>query len=128
MTAISRQLKDLVAGVIEVVAREVHGDQNVSVNEITHNSKNISTGCLFCCVVGENVDGHEFAADAVKNGASAVLVERKLNIEVPQIVVDDVRTAMGYFAAEFFGRPSSKLKVIGITGTNGKTTTAHLLA
>ncbi len=128
MTAISRQLKDLVAGVIEVVAREVHGDLNVSVNEITHNSKNISTGCLFCCVVGENVDGHEFAADAVKNGASAVLVERKLNIEVPQIVVDDVRTAMGYFAAEFFGRPSSKLKVIGITGTNGKTTTAHLLA
>ncbi len=128
MAVMSRQLKDLVAGVSEVVAREVYGDQNIFVTEITHDSKNISTGCLFCCVVGENVDGHKFAVDAVNNGASAILVERKLDIEVAQIVVDDVRTAMGYFAAEFFGRPSSKLKVIGITGTNGKTTTAHLLA
>jgi UDP-N-acetylmuramoyl-L-alanyl-D-glutamate--2,6-diaminopimelate ligase len=74
------------------------------------------------------VDGHEFAVDAINNGAAAVLVQRKLNVAVPQIIVDDVRTAMGYFAAEFFDRPSSKLKVIGITGTNGKTTTAHLLA
>ena len=128
MSARSLQLIDLVTGVNEVVAREVYGDQNVSINEITHDSKNISSGCLFCCVVGENVDGHEFAVEAIKNGASAILVERKLNVDVPQIVVDDVRTAMGYFAAEFFGRPSSKLKVIGITGTNGKTTTAHLLA
>ena len=128
MSARSLQLIDLVTGVNEVVAREVYGDQNVFVNEITHDSKNISSGCLFCCVVGENVDGHEFAVEAIKNGASAILVERKLNVDVPQIVVDDVRTAMGYFAAEFFGRPSSKLKVIGITGTNGKTTTAHLLA
>ena len=128
MTTRSRQLKDLVVGVNEVVTREVYGDENIFVTEITHDSKNISTGCLFCCVVGETVDGHEFAVDAIKNGASAVLVERKLNVAVPQIIVDDVRTAMGYFAAEFFDRPSSKLKVIGITGTNGKTTTAHLLA
>jgi UDP-N-acetylmuramoyl-L-alanyl-D-glutamate--2,6-diaminopimelate ligase len=128
MTTRSRQLKDLVVGVNEVVTREVYGDENIFVTEITHDSKNISTGCLFCCVVGETVDGHEFAVDAINNGASAVLVERKLNVAVPQIIVDDVRTAMGYFAAEFFDRPSSKLKVIGITGTNGKTTTAHLLA
>ena len=128
MTARSLHLVDLVAGVKEVVAREVHGDQNVSIDEITHDSNKISNGCLFCCVVGENVDGHEFAVDAVKKGASAILVERKMNVQVPQVIVDDVRAAMGYFAAEFFGRPSSKLKVIGITGTNGKTTTAQLLA
>ena len=128
MTVRSLHLADLVSGVNEVVTREVLGEQNVSINEITHDSNKISNGCLFCCIVGENVDGHEFAVDAVNKGASAVLVERKLNLQVPQIIVDDARTAMGFFAAEFFGRPSSKLKVIGITGTNGKTTTAHLLA
>ncbi len=128
MTTRSLHLANLVAGVHEVVTREVDGDTNVLINEITHDSHKISNGCLFCCVVGENVDGHKFAVDAVNKGASAVLVERKLNVRVPQIVVDDVRSAMGFFAAEFFGRPSSKLKVIGITGTNGKTTTAHLLA
>ena len=104
MTARSLHLVDLVAGVKEVVAREVDGDQNVSIDEITHDSNKISNGCLFCCVVGENVDGHEFAVDAVKKGASAILVERKMNVQVPQVIVDDVRAAMGYFAAEFFGR------------------------
>ena len=69
MTAKSLRLVDLVAGVKEVVAREVHGDQNVSINEITHDSNKISNGCLFCCVVGENVDGHEFAVDAIDKGA-----------------------------------------------------------
>ena len=128
MNARSLRLTDLVARVNEVAAREVFGDTNISINEITHDSQKISSGCLFCCVVGEKADGHDFAADAVKSGASAILAERKLDVQVPQVIVDDVRTAMGYFAAEFFGRPSSQLKVIGITGTNGKTTTAHLLA
>lgn len=128
MNARSLQLEDLLAGVSEVIPREVIGDTNISIREITHDSQKISAGCLFCCIVGENVDGHDYAFGAVNNGASAILVQRKLNVEVPQIVVENVRASMGYFAAEFFGRPSEKIKVIGITGTNGKTTTAHLLA
>jgi UDP-N-acetylmuramoyl-L-alanyl-D-glutamate--2,6-diaminopimelate ligase len=83
---------------------------------------------MFCCIVGENIDGHNFAEVAVANGAVAILVERRLEVEITQVVVSDVRFSMGYLAAELFNRPSQKLNVIGITGTNGKTTTAHMLA
>jgi UDP-N-acetylmuramoyl-L-alanyl-D-glutamate--2,6-diaminopimelate ligase len=83
---------------------------------------------LFCCVDGESADGHDFAQQAVSAGATALLVDRVLSVDVPQIVVRDVRRSMGYLAAALRNFPSKRIRVVGITGTNGKTTTTHLLA
>jgi UDP-N-acetylmuramoyl-L-alanyl-D-glutamate--2,6-diaminopimelate ligase len=82
---------------------------------------------LFFCVPGEKVDGHEFAASAVEAGASALVVERELDLDVAQVVVEDARAAMAPLAARFWGDPTAELRVVGITGTNGKTTTAFLV-
>jgi len=128
MVAKLRSLAQIVAAVHEIAVTEIIGDASVMVNDITHDSHKSGSGAIFCCVVGETTDGHNFVNDAINNGASAVLTQRRLAIDIPQVVVTDVRHAMGYFAAELFGRPSSKIKIVGVTGTNGKTTTAHLLA
>lgn len=125
---LERQLDELLASTSEIAVNQIIGNAKVKVADITHDSSKASNGVLFCCIVGENVDGHNFAKVAVANGAVAVLVERRVDVDVTQIVVSDVRSTMGYLAAELFNRPSEKLNVIGITGTNGKTTTAHLLA
>lgn len=101
------------------------------ISGITHDSRAVKMGTLFCCINGERFDGHDFAAVAVDNGASALLVNHivaEVAAEIPQIVVDDVRLSMGRLAAAFFGNPSQRMTIVGITGTNGKTTTAHLLA
>jgi UDP-N-acetylmuramoyl-L-alanyl-D-glutamate--2,6-diaminopimelate ligase len=82
---------------------------------------------MFCCLRGEHVDGHAFAAHAVAAGAVALLVDHELPLAVPQVVAADTRAATGWLAASAFGHPSDSLTTIGITGTNGKTTTAHLL-
>ncbi|HMJ74160.1 MAG TPA: UDP-N-acetylmuramoyl-L-alanyl-D-glutamate--2,6-diaminopimelate ligase [Solirubrobacterales bacterium] len=88
----------------------------------------MGAGTLFFCVPGEKVDGHEFAAAAVEAGASGLVVERELpELEVAQVVVEDARAAMAPLAARFYGDPTGELMVAGITGTNGKTTTAFLL-
>ena len=102
-----------------------------AVTGVTHDSRAVSRGSIFCAVRGARFDGHEFAATAVEAGAVAVVVDRPLpeiDASVPQIVVDDVRLAMGRLSTAFWGDPSSVIEVIGITGTNGKTTTAHLVA
>jgi UDP-N-acetylmuramoyl-L-alanyl-D-glutamate--2,6-diaminopimelate ligase len=87
----------------------------------------VRPGTLFFCVPGEKVDGHEFAAGAVEAGAVGLVVERELELDVAQVVVPDARAAMAPVAARFFGDPSSELRVVGVTGTNGKTTTAFLI-
>ncbi len=96
--------------------------------DATHDSRDVAPGWLFCCVPGDRFDGHQFAAAAVAAGASALLVEHPVSADVPQVVVRDVRRAMGHAAAAVHGNPASRLRTIGITGTNGKTTTAHVLA
>ena len=106
---------------------EVVGEDAV-LNDVVHDSRQVTTGALFCCIGGENVDGHEFAQQAVNAGASALLVERVLTIDVPQVVVRDVRRSMGLLAAALHKFPSTRMHMVGVTGTNGKTTTAHLLA
>ena len=126
--SLERQLDDLLASTSEIAINQIIGDAKVRVLDITHDSSKVSNGVLFCCIVGENVDGHNFAKVAAANGATAILVERRVEVDITQVVVSDVRSTMGYLAAELFNRPSEKLNVIGITGTNGKTTTAHLLA
>jgi UDP-N-acetylmuramoyl-L-alanyl-D-glutamate--2,6-diaminopimelate ligase len=87
----------------------------------------VTEGALFCCVRGALADGHDFAAGAVDAGAVALLCERELPLSVAQAVVGDTRQAMGPVAATFHGDPSRALDVVGVTGTNGKTTTSHLL-
>jgi UDP-N-acetylmuramoyl-L-alanyl-D-glutamate--2,6-diaminopimelate ligase len=104
------------------------GDLSVTVTDITHDSRAVTPGSLFCCVSGATRDGHDFAAGAVAVGATALVVNRHLDIDVAQLVVDDVREAMGRLAAAFHDDPSRSMIVVGVTGTNGKTTTTHLLA
>jgi len=87
----------------------------------------VGAGTLFFCVPGEKVDGHAFAPGSVEAGAVGLVVEREMELDVAQVVVPDARAAMAPFAACFYGDPTSQLKVAGITGTNGKTTTAFLL-
>ena len=102
-------------------------DASVDVNDVTHDSRSTHPGALFCCISGEVADGHEFAAGAVAAGAVAVMVERPVAVTVPQARVASVRRSLGPVAARVHGDPSRHVDVIGITGTNGKTTTAFLL-
>jgi len=108
----------------------ISGDSNRLVSGITMDSRSVVEGDLFCCVRGANFDGHAFAVTAVEGGASALLVERYLSeVEnVSQIIVANVREVIGRYAKTLYGDPSTKLRVVGITGTNGKTTTASLLS
>lgn len=102
--------------------------EGIEIVDVTMRSDEVSAGSLFCCVAGSTRDGHDFAADAVAAGAVVLLVERELpDVEVPQIVVERVRDALGTVASTHFGDPTSELAVFGVTGTNGKTTTSHLL-
>lgn len=96
--------------------------------DVSLDSRRVTPGTLFCCVRGEFVDGHDFADDAVAAGAVALLVDHRVDAQVPQLVVADVRSAMAAVSSAVFRDPSLALSVIGITGTNGKTTTAQLLA
>jgi UDP-N-acetylmuramoyl-L-alanyl-D-glutamate--2,6-diaminopimelate ligase len=105
----------------------VVGDAEVEVADLAYDSRKAGPGTLFFCVVGEKSDGHEFAAQVVEAGASALVVERELEVAVPQVVVPSARAAMAPFAAAFHGDPTAELKVVGVTGTNGKTTTAYLV-
>ena len=107
------------------IAFECHGD--VEISGVVHHSDRVTPGSLFACVVGSTVDGHDLAGQVVAEGASALLVERRLPVDVAQLVVPSVRHAMGPVAARFFGDPSRSLTVVGVTGTNGKTTTVSLL-
>jgi len=122
-----RRLADLVAG---LPARFV-GDADVRVTALTYRSDQAGPGSLFFCVPGDHVDGHDFAAAAAAGGAVAVVGERDLSHRVPgrvaQAVVPSVREAMGPISAEFYGRPADGMTVVGVTGTNGKTTTTYLL-
>jgi UDP-N-acetylmuramoyl-L-alanyl-D-glutamate--2,6-diaminopimelate ligase len=102
------------------------GDGSVEVTNLAYDSRKAGPGTLFFCVVGERRDGHEFAAQVVEAGAVALVVERELEVAVPQVVVPSARAAMAPFAAAFWGDPTAELKVVGVTGTNGKTTTAYL--
>ena len=99
----------------------------VEVTDLAYDTRAVTPGALFFCIPGHAVDGHDLAAQAVERGAVALVVERRLDLDVPQLVVPSVRAAMGPAAAEFFGRPSDALEIAAVTGTNGKTTTVFLL-
>jgi hypothetical protein len=94
----------------------------VDVAALRYRSGDVTAGDAFACLVGSRTDGHEYAADAVARGASALVVQRALDLDVPQIVVPDSRMAMALMGAVLEGSPSQHMTVVGITGTNGKTT------
>lgn len=108
------------------VSFDQHGD--VEITGVVHHTGKVVSGALFCCVPGTRFDGHLLADQVVAAGAAALLVERRLPVDVPQVVVPSVREAMGPIAARFWGDPSRSMTVIGVTGTNGKTTTVSMLS
>jgi UDP-N-acetylmuramoyl-L-alanyl-D-glutamate--2,6-diaminopimelate ligase len=107
---------------------EVANPASCEIGDLAYDTRAVTGECLFFCVPGAHRDGHDLAAGAIAAGAVALVVERPLDLPVPQLVVPSVRQAMPVAAGEFFGRPSHELDVAGVTGTNGKTTTAFLLA
>jgi UDP-N-acetylmuramoyl-L-alanyl-D-glutamate--2,6-diaminopimelate ligase len=101
--------------------------ENPEITSIENDNRKVQHGSLFICIKGYTVDGHDFAEKAVKSGAVAVLAEHPLPLDVPVIVVKDTNRAMAVIADAFYDHPTKKLQLIGITGTNGKTTTSHLI-
>ena len=119
------QLERLIAA---LAPTDVVGSVALEIRELAYDARAVTRDSLFFCIPGARADGHDFAGSAVEHGAVALVVERVLDIDVPQLVVPDVRAAMPRAAIEFFGDPTAELPVAAITGTNGKTTTAYLLA
>ena len=121
--AVSVTLLDLLR---DVPDRQVRGD-DAAIASLAYRSGDAGPGALFFCVPGTRLDGHDFAAEAVAAGAAALVVERWLDLDVPQVLVPTVRAVMGPISAEFYGRPADGMVTVGVTGTNGKTTTTYLL-
>ena len=106
---------------------EVRGGAPTDITDLAYDARRVERGALFLCVPGERADGHDFAEEAVERGAAALVVERPVEPEVPQLIVESTRAAMPVAADEFFERPTEELVLAGVTGTAGKTTTTFLL-
>ena len=106
---------------------DVIGGRPVEIRDLAYDTRLVRDGTLFFCVPGSTRDGHELADEAVSAGAVALVVERPLAADVPQLVVESARASMAVAADAFFGSPTERLAVVGVTGTNGKSTTAYLL-
>ena len=103
------------------------GDAQVEIASLCVDSRKVTPGALFFCIPGLHTDAHDLAPQALSKGAVALVVERELPLDCPQVKVDSVRRALSYMAQEFFGNPARRLKLIGITGTKGKTTASFLI-
>ncbi|WP_110929329.1 UDP-N-acetylmuramoyl-L-alanyl-D-glutamate--2,6-diaminopimelate ligase [Bacillus massiliglaciei] len=101
--------------------------EDPEITSVENDNRKVKQGSLFICVKGFTVDGHDFAESAVRNGAAAVVAEKPLPLDVPVIIVRDTQRAMAVLADAFYGHPTQHFRLIGITGTNGKTTTSHLI-
>jgi UDP-N-acetylmuramoyl-L-alanyl-D-glutamate--2,6-diaminopimelate ligase len=118
------RMHDLLDG-LDVLS--VRGDPAVDVSSVVHDSREVTPGALFACIRGATADGHAYAAAAVDAGAVGILAEEALDVPVPQAVVASVRRALGPVATRFHGDPSASLRLLGVTGTNGKTTVTYIL-
>ena len=119
------KLSELVEGVSGATVR---GDPGTEIRGLAYHTRDVADGTLFFCVPGLSFDGHRFAAAAVDSGAAALVCERDTRVSAAQVIVPSVRRAMALMASRWYGDPSRDLRVVGVTGTNGKTTTAHLVA
>lgn len=119
-------LKELLAGIEHQV---LQGDPNQEITGIEYDSRNIKTGDAFVCIPGFKTDGHHYASQAIANGARTLLVERPAagSVECTMVLVKDTRQILPLLASRFYKEPSRTLRVVGVTGTNGKTTTTHLI-
>ena len=113
--------------IIDVNVKEKYKFADVEVSGISYNSHTTQSGDIFVCLRGEHVDGHNFAADAVEKGAVAIMCETELDLEVPQIIVASTEQSIAPLANVFYHVPSKDINLIGVTGTNGKTTVTHLI-
>ncbi|HOE58074.1 MAG TPA: Mur ligase domain-containing protein, partial [Bacillota bacterium] len=119
------KLREILKGIDIVSAK---GNLDIEISGMVYDSRKIMKGNLFICVVGYAYDGHSYINDALQKGAAAFVVEKDIHIEGRAVVrVNSSRSAMPILASNFYGNPSQKLKLIGITGTNGKTTTTYLI-
>ena len=109
----------------------VQGSVEREIDQVVYDSRKITEGCLFICIKGANFDGHDFAAEAVEKGAGVLVVSREVpgvsGRDVTVIRVEDTRYAMAFISAAYFGYPAEKLRIIGVTGTKGKTTTTYMV-
>ncbi len=100
---------------------------DLNIDALEYDSRKVKQSSLFCCIVGTFSDGHAYAQKAVDAGAAGLLVERELPIDLPQVIVPNTRIAMAEMAAELYGHPERELRLVGITGTNGKTTSTYMI-
>lgn len=106
---------------------KLRGDMDVDVAHLCTDSRKVESGALFFCTPGQRMDAHDFAPQAAAAGAVALIVQRELDMDCPQVVVENVRAATSIIAANFYGKPADSMKLIGITGTKGKTTASYLV-
>ena len=118
---------DLSTIIKNIKTEEVLNFKDVDIKGISYNSNTINSHEIFVCLKGEHVDGHDFAQSAFEKGAVALMCERPLNIEIPQLIVDSTQESIADLAAVFYHNPSYELNLMGVTGTNGKTTVCHLV-
>ncbi|MCI9337809.1 MAG: UDP-N-acetylmuramoyl-L-alanyl-D-glutamate--2,6-diaminopimelate ligase [Lachnospiraceae bacterium] len=122
------RLQDLLQ---EISYECVRGNSDIEISAVVYDSRKLTKDCLFICIEGAKFDGHDFAAEAVERGAKALVVSKSVELpaesDAAVVKVADTRYAMAFISAAWFGHPAEKLKVIGITGTKGKTTTAYLV-
>lgn len=122
------KLSELLEGIDHEV---VQGETSREISAVVYDSRKVTKGCLFICIEGANNDGHAYAVQAAMQGAAAVVVQKAVqypqNMNTTFIKVDDSRYAMAFISAAWFGHPADKLRVIGVTGTKGKTTTTYLI-
>ena len=120
-------LKNLLEG-LDYTVEKGHADE---VTDVIYDSRKIVEGCMFVCVVGANFDGHDAAQEVVNKGAKVLVIEHDIELDesadVTIIRVENTRYAMAFIAASYYGHPADSLKVIGITGTKGKTTTSYMV-
>ena len=110
-----------------LMIKQERGDMDTEISGIQIDSRKVKPGDLFVARVGFTADGHDFIDQAIEKGAKALLVQKEVHASIPTVIVPDTQRALSLVAAHFYGYPSHDLKIIGVTGTNGKTTTTHMI-